>query len=390
MTESSRAESGRLWSREFVLLLVMIHLVFVGYYSMFVVLPAYLDDSSKTMVGIVVGVFGIATFATRLWAGSLADLMGRRTLLLVGLALTVVALLLYAQGPFAAGLIPVRLLHGLAWVLTATSFVALNADIAPAARRGEAISYVLLASESAALYAPFASLWIGEHVSFRVVFVGLAVLAIVSILIVRRLPSDRGTAPSWRMPTPFRVSRAGLLPLAAFIGVAIAIGAQASFLVIHADEKGLGNPQLFFLAHGIAVIAIVTVAGRVLAALGYALTTFISLLLAGAAMLTVALAQGAEGLILGGALFGVAMGGSYTAAMTQAYTSADPAGRARAMATVALAFDIGATAAVPFGAVADAAGTRVVFAIAAGIAAVAAFVPFVGRRAGGARGSRGA
>jgi len=54
------------------LLFVSGHLIFFSYYSLFVILPKYLDGYSNTVIGVVVGVNGVAAFAMRLWSGVLA------------------------------------------------------------------------------------------------------------------------------------------------------------------------------------------------------------------------------------------------------------------------------------------------------------------------------
>ena len=371
----------RIWRPEFVILLVIVHFLFIGNYALFVLLPTYLEDSSKTVIGIVVGLFGLSAVLMRLWAGSLTDLFGRRLLFLTGLAIAALSLFLYAQGPYPAGLIPVRILHGLAWALMGASWPALAADLVPPSRRGEAIGLPLLATEGAALYAPFVWLALAEGVSFRLAYVTLGLLVVIGFITIARFPSDRPQIERWSLPKPFLPARAALLPLVGFLGAAVALGVLAAFLAIHVDDEDLGSPQLFFLASGFTAIASAFLVGRVERALGYRVTAFLSLLLVGGAMLIVALATSGVQLIPAGALFGAGFTGAYTAGGRMAYESAPPMGRALALATVYLGFDLGRAAAIPFGALADASGTSTVFAVAAAIAAGGAVILLVtGRR----------
>ena len=118
----------------------------------------------------------------RVGSAPLADRIGRRRILLAGLAFGVLAHLIFLQGPNPAGLILARLIYGVSWGLMSAAWPPLSVDFAPTSRRGEAIGYTIAATESALLYAPFVLLLIAEAINFRVVYAGLA------LLFLHRLP----------------------------------------------------------------------------------------------------------------------------------------------------------------------------------------------------------
>ena len=370
----------RLWHRNFILLLLTSHLIFAGQYSLFALIPSFLDDFSNTTIGFVVGAAGFTGVAARMGSAPLADRIGRRRILLAGLALGVLAHLLFLQGPSPAGLIPARLIYGLSWGLMSAAWPPLSADFAPASRRGEAIGYTIAATESALLYAPFVLLLIAESVSFRVVYVGLALLLFTGFLIVRTFPDDRPRTPARSAPLLFRAPRAALIPFLGFLGIPLALGAQAGFLILHVDENDLGDPQLFFFSYGALAIIMAAVVGRIDATIGYRATAVGSALFAAGSMLIVALAEQGAWLLLAGAFFGIAFSGGYTAATRMAYESAAAAKRAVAVATVTVAFDVGILAPVLLGVLADATDTSAVFFTAAAIAAGCGLAPLLARR----------
>jgi len=370
VAEGGARVSRTIWSLHFVLVLIASHLFFIGYYSLFVTLPRYLEGQSATAIGFVVGVFGVSSFVMRLWVGGLGDVFGRRLLALFGLTGAAISFGLYAVGPVPALLAPVRLLHGLAQVASATALVTLTGDLAPPARRAESIGYGFFAADSPALYAPLLALALAGVVGFGWQFVLMGLLSFAGALAVLPIPSGRPPVGTRRLPAPFRIARSALLPMAGFFGTTAGLGVVQAFLTVHVDRGHLGDPQVFFVAFGLAMIPAGPLAGRLGAAVGHRVVLVVSVVLAALAMLLAAVPVAGLGLALVGVLFGCGFAGAFTAAMTLAYESASDAERGLAIATTGLAFDLGFWVPLLLGPLADAAGTGMVFAVTAAIAAL--------------------
>src|SRR5262245_40852752 len=93
----------------------------------------------EVAVGLVIGAFAFASMVLKPWAGWVLDWRGRRTLLIAGAALFVLASLAYPATRSTAGFLVVRLVHGAGMGLFPTAAVAAVADLAPVSRRGEAM-----------------------------------------------------------------------------------------------------------------------------------------------------------------------------------------------------------------------------------------------------------
>jgi len=78
----------RIWSKDFVLLILSNFLMGITYYAILSALPIYLVsdlDATKFQVGVVVGVYTIASVLMRPFSGFSLDRFGRRTIFLIGL-----------------------------------------------------------------------------------------------------------------------------------------------------------------------------------------------------------------------------------------------------------------------------------------------------------------
>ncbi len=71
MTTTSQDEPARLWTRDFVLNLLVAHCIFASYTSMLTLIPLYVVErgGADWQLGIVVGSFGIVGLVVRPFAG---------------------------------------------------------------------------------------------------------------------------------------------------------------------------------------------------------------------------------------------------------------------------------------------------------------------------------
>jgi predicted MFS family arabinose efflux permease len=330
--------------------------------------------------GLAFGIFAVSALALRPIAGRLCDQRGRRPLLVGGAALAAVALLSTSRADSMGDLLALRLVAGAAEAAVFVAAFAAVADLAPAGRMGEAISYNSLALYVGLAGGPLLAEYLVESAPWRgfaTAWVGAALLAVLAagvfaIVGETRPPRQTGDGrPAVRPPLVHR----GSLPLAlGFLTAVVAMGAFLAFAGLHAGEVGLTNVSL-----PLAVYGTVVVLGRV--AFAKVPDRLPPLVLAGWAL--VALAAGLtvtavwstpSGLLTGTVL--VAMGVTFT---TPAYFAAifavvRESERGAASATMSVAIDLGFGAGpILLGGVASSAGIPWALAAAAGVAAVGAW-----------------
>jgi DHA1 family bicyclomycin/chloramphenicol resistance-like MFS transporter len=154
------------------------------------VLPELADDLNTTdalgQLTISMCMIGLAT--GQLLAGPLSDRTGRRTPLLVGVALYVVASVLCALAPSIWALIVLRLLQGLAGAAGLVIARAIVRDLFEGAEAARVFSLMVLVTGLAPILAPIAGGQIARFTDWRGQFVALAVIGAVIGLAALTLP----------------------------------------------------------------------------------------------------------------------------------------------------------------------------------------------------------
>lgn len=322
--------------------LLAAHLFFATYYSLFVLLPFYLEGSPHWVLGLAVGIYGISSLVGRIVAGELTDRQARKKWMVVGLILTVVALIGYSASSSPLNVISFRILQGFGSVIFATSFITYTLDRSPVQDRGKTLGLTWIAMSSAPIWAPVTALSVARAYSFELSFFVLAVLAAAAALLILPIQEvdsaprrqNIGRAPTWIVPS-------ALITSLAFLTITIPFGALQAFLAPYSEKENLGDAGIFFSVFGITTISLAVAAGWLGDRLGHLWVALSSLLLAGMAMLVLGLWQSTEGFYTAGALFGVALSGGYTSLMVLTTSQADDSARGRAVATFSLSWDVG-------------------------------------------------
>jgi MFS family permease len=160
-------------------------------------------------------------------------------------------------------------------------------------------------------------------------------------------------------------------------------GAQVTFLPLHAERLGV-NPGIFFLVYALALTAARGPAGRLSDRFGRRPVAASGLALAALALVVLALGEGALGLALSGALYGLAGGIAQPALMAWCVDVVAAADRGRALGTFFTALELGiAIGAMSSGLAIARWGFVATFLAAAGVALAGAGLALARRRARG-------
>jgi MFS family permease len=144
-------------------------------------------------------------------------------------------------------------------------------------------------------------------------------------------------------------------------------GPVTAFIAIFAQQRGIGNPGLYFTAQAIALMLSRTFAGRLSDRRGRVFTIVPGLLSMAAGLLLLPFAHALPQLMLSAAFIGLGFGSSQPATMALTVDFVSPDERGMAVSTYFLGFDIGiSTGSFAMGAIATAFGFNVVWVVAAG------------------------
>ena len=349
--------ADRLITRPFVRVWLGTFAAFASFGFVLLTLPLYVHDEldrGSAAIGLAVGSASITAVLGGPPAGRLADRRGRRPLILCGAAVMIACYLLLALGPSLPLVMLIRLVAGAGEAAFAIAILTAAADLAPAERRGEAMSLVTTASYLGLTIGPVAADFILGGDRFALNWIVAASLVVLGTVAVSQLgetrPASAHEAPGGWLP-PRTALLPGLLVLLALLG----FGGFVAFSALYARELGFDRPGLIFALFGSVVVLVRTVGRKLPDRLGGRRTLVLCFVSLAAGLATIGAWQNETGLIVGTAIFAVGQALSYPAAVLLAMETSSEAERSAvvggvtAFVDVALslgAFTLGAVAAV--------------------------------------------
>lgn len=362
----------RLFTPAFVLLTLAELAYFLALGVVVLALPLYATGPVGTDAfgaGVAFGAFAVTALLLRPLAGRLADEVGRRPLLLGGALLCSACLLLLPLTEQIVVVVTLRLLQGVAEAAFFVAGMAALADIAPASRVGEALSYNSLGLYLGLALGPVLAEQLIDLGGFDAAWMGAAGLALVAALLAAAVGETRvrGAGDGGHGAL---VHRPAVPAALGFLAALVAAGGFLAFAALHAREIGLDATSLPLLVYGTVVVA-----GRVLfARLPDRLPPYP---LGAGALAVVALGLGLAaavptpaGFLTAAGLVGLGVTFVTPAFFSAVFASAAPHERGAASATASAAIDLGmGLGPITLGFVAGQAGFPAAFAVGAGVAA---------------------
>ncbi len=241
------------------------------FFSIFVLqaaLPQYMEARgfSNGRIGLVIGSLSISAILFRPYLGRAMDRGALIPLLIVG-AVMMISSPLYGIGTLLWALLGVRLFQGVSSAIFMTGNPALAAELAPEARRGEAIGLASVASTVAIAIGPPVGLLIGAHVSYHLTFAlsaGAGLLCALLLLPLREAltpqpPSPRGLGKQMQGSLfEWRVLPAAIPSFVTALGN----GVLFAFLVPLMNARHLSGAGFFFTFDALMFFFVRAVGGR--------------------------------------------------------------------------------------------------------------------------------
>lgn len=359
----------------FLLIVLAGLLYFVSLSMLIPVVPLYTKGplgAGDVGVGIAVGSLFVGAVLLRPYAGRVGDRLGRRLLIIGGAAVVAVSIAAYGLVASVPYLVAVRVLTGLGEAAFFVGAATMITDLAPEARRGEAVSYWSVAVYGGLAFGPPLGETVLGHGRYGAVWLVASLLAAGAALVglaTREVPREEA-APEH---API-VNRAALGPgVVLFLGL-IGLAAFSAFVRLYVRDLGLGGAQGIFLLYGGLILVVRIVGARLPDVLGARRAGTAALGAAAVGLVVMAAWGSVAGLVVGTAVFASGMSLLYPALLLLAIDRAPAGERASVVGTFSSFFDLSqGLGALGLGVVAELAGYRGTFA-AAGAAAVVGVV----------------
>ncbi len=266
----------KLWTKKFCLISLSSFFVYIIFYSIIVVLTLYSIKnlhSSPAEAGLAAGIFLLSALVARIIAGHKIENFGKRRMMLIGLISYFVTTILYFFVNNVFALIVVRILHGFAFGVSATSISTLVANLVPKSRQGEGMGYFLLSITLASAIGPFVGISVYQDFSFKYLLIfcsGLALLSYIFALPVK-IKEEKSIIPkinSHKIQDYFEI-KVLTLSFISFV-IYFCYSSIISFFSNFAVEIHLVNAgKYFFLIYSLAIIFSRPIVGKLADIKGY-------------------------------------------------------------------------------------------------------------------------
>jgi MFS family permease len=293
-------------------------------------------------VGLVVAAFSLSAFFLRPWAGRVADRWGRRPLMLAGAGLFAASTLAYGLASSPAALAGLRLLTGAGEALFWVGALTAVADLAPAERRGEAMSLASLSLYLGIGVGPLLGELTIDRLGFTAAWALAAGCGLVAVALALRVPDTRPDDPEAGGP-PARhrlVHPAGLLPGLLLLAGITGMAGFLTFVPLYALDLGLDGSRGVLLLFAAIVVGIRSLGARLPDRLGAARATRAAMALTAAGLAVAGAWRTPGGLVVGTAVFAVGIALLTPAVLTLAVEAVGPRERGAVLGTTSSFLDL--------------------------------------------------
>ncbi|MDI6772276.1 MAG: MFS transporter [bacterium] len=330
----------RIFSRAFIDLWIVAMTTFFGFQLLTAALPLYAVrlGADDAVIGLMIGLVAVVALFVRPLAGWWVDRGNGVAPLTVGAAIYALCALGYWLAPSVSALLALRATSGLAIAFFVTASQALAANLAPAQRRGEALSLFGLAATLSGGIAPPAGVAISQAAGYPVLFAACMAAGLLGMLLagpLRSLPPNPADHRSTRL-----INLTVLMPGSLLVTLAVTFGTNVALLAVHASRRDLSNPGMVFVAQAAGLLLAQTLAGRLSDRYGRLAVIWPALVLASAGMWATSLLYGGW-LLVAALLSGLGLGLGNPALYALAADLVPAHERGSAMGTMGVFHEIG-------------------------------------------------
>lgn len=333
----------KLWTKDFILMMVIALLIFNGFQVLLPTLPIYVKSlgSDDSVIGWIIGVVTISSLLMRPFSGIILDKVGRRGVLLAGMLINIAATLLYNWFPVAGVIIAIRFVHGLGWGAGSTAAITAATDIIPVKRFGEGVGYYSLSSSLSMALAPGIGISVLAAFGFsNLVLVSVAfwVLAFLLSFFVKYKKVERCEKSKIKV---ILFEKSSLKAASVMVLVGTTYGLITGFISVYAGERGIENIGLFFFVFAGVLLISRPVLGRIIDTYGFGVVIYPGFAIMTASMVLLSASDSLVLFLVSGLLYGLGFGAVHSSLHTMAVLNAPRDHLGAANATFLSGFDAG-------------------------------------------------
>lgn len=347
--EKPTALLPKLWSRDFILLLLSNLFVYQGVLMFIPTFPVYIKQigGNDLQASLPFAVISVSALLLRSVSGYSADLIGRKPILFLGLSI----LLIFNCSFFlvsAIGLILVlRFLQGIGWGMTSTVLATLMSDIVPCHRRGEGTGYFALSIIIATSLATIMGIEVMNRYNFTLVLIlstSLVILGLCLSMGIKTAPT-KGTLNTILLKNAISrdnlFEKQAVLPALLCFLHSIPLSGIMSFMMLYGLEMGIQNSWLYFVGHISMILLTRPFAGKIFDQKGHAAVIVPGILLMILGLTLLSLVHSSQGLLIASLFYGLGYGAAHPSLQAWAINRSPANRKGAANGTFLSSIDLG-------------------------------------------------
>lgn len=341
------SKKGTIYTPRFMLVCLS-SLFFSASYNMLIPeLPAYLGQmGGAAYIGLIIALFTLTAGISRPFSGKLTDTIGRKPVMVFGALVCLICGFLYPILTTVSGFLILRLFHGFSTGFNPTATATYVADIVPKERWGEALGIQGISFSTGLALGPALGSLIKLYFSFDVLFYSSSLIAFISLLFMANLKETLLEKQRFQRKL-LKISRSDIiapevLPAAVVTFLTyVAFGVVLTLIPDWSDHVGFVNKGTFFIVFTVASLLVRFVAGKMSDQYGRIRVIYVGLVLLVISLVLIGYRDTTQGLLMGAALYGLAMGIISPAVNAWTIDMSHPRYRGKAMATMYIALESG-------------------------------------------------
>jgi len=375
-----------LLTRRFVIVALSGLLYFIAIGTLLPVVPRYVDKrlgGNDVAVGVAVGALAVGAILLRPLAGRVGDRYGRRVLMVTGALVVAVTAAIAGLVEALPWLMATRFFMGLGEACFFVGGTTMATDLAPVARRGEAVSYWSVSLWGGLAFGPVLGELVLDGSHYDRVWYTAGAVALAAAAVALATTETRGAVVGERGKV---IAPAAIRPGIMLAGTMIGIAGFSIFLPLYGPEVGVDDVGLLFLLYGIVVLGVRILGARLPDTLGPIRAGTIAMGATGGGLAITAVWHSTPGIVIGAIVIAVGSSFLYPSLLLLALRGVPESQRGSVVGTFSAFFDFaGGAAGIVLGGIAATSSYQGAF----GAAAVLAFGSLVLLRSGFGRHTEG-
>lgn len=310
-------------------------------------LPDFLRNmGGEEHIGLIIAIFTLSAMLSRPFSGKMADNMGRRSVMMIGVVVSAVCCLVYPFFTTIFAFFILRFFHGFSTGFHPTGVAAYLADIVPSHRRGEAMGILGVSHSSGMAIGPVIGSGVANQFSIDVMFYCSTFVSILALLAIFRL-KETLTDPQPFTPKMLLINKHEiiepkvLIPSLVMLLCVYPFGLMLTVIPDMSIHLGVMNKGIFMSVVLVFSLVVRLVAGRASDKFGRINTILVGTVFLIVSMVMVGASTTSSMFLTSAGIYGIAIGIISPTIFAWVADDAIEEHRGRAMSTMFIGLEIG-------------------------------------------------